>query len=117
MTRAQLPPPRLAADIYETPDGDAYVVEIPVPGLDVNKVSVEATPEMLTVRTMPQESNGRHYVRQEQSQGPASRVFEFPTEIDPDNIGANLDAGMLKIHIPKAAASRPRVIPLNKQRA
>ena len=117
MTRAPLPPPRLAADISETPDGDAYVVEIPVPGLDVNQVSVEATPNMLTVRTMPQVRNDRNYLRQEQSQGPASRVFEFPTEIDPDNISANLEAGMLKIHVPKAAASRPRVIPLNKQAA
>jgi len=29
-----LPPPRLTADIYESVDGDAYIVEIPVPGLD-----------------------------------------------------------------------------------
>ena len=43
-----------------------------------------------------------------------SRVFEFPTEIDPDNISATLEAGMLKIHVPKAAASRRRVIPLKQ---
>ena len=115
MTRAPLPPPRLAADIYERPDGDAYVVEVPVAGLDANQISVEATPDTLTVRTTPPERNGRQYLRQEQSQGPASRVFEFPTEIDPDNISANLEAGMLRIEVPKAAASRTRVITLNKQ--
>ena len=28
-----LPPPRLTADIYETAGGEAYVIELPVPGL------------------------------------------------------------------------------------
>jgi HSP20 family protein len=111
-----LPAPRLAADIYETPDGDAYVVEIPVPGLDVSQISVEATPDMLTIATRPVEPNGQttRYLQQEQQRGPMSRVFEFPTEIDPDNISANLEAGMLKIHVPKAVAARRRVITLKK---
>jgi HSP20 family protein len=110
-----LPPPRLTADIYETVDGDAYVVEIPVPGLEVTEIDVEATPEMLTVTTHPREQNGqqaRRYLLQEQQPGPMSRVFQFPGEIDPDGITATVQAGMLKIQVPKAAASRRRVIKL-----
>lgn len=112
-----LPPPRLTADVYETPDGDAYVVEIPVPGLDETEISVEATPEVLTVSTRPvkQNENSPRYLQQEQERGPMSRVFEFPTEIDPDHVDARLEAGMLKIQVPKAAASRPRVVTLKKQ--
>jgi HSP20 family protein len=105
----------LTADVYETVDGDAYIVEIPVPGLDASEISIEATPETLTVWTRPTEQNGqmtRRYLQQEHDQGPGSRVFEFPTEIEPDNISANLEAGMLRIHVPKAAASRRRVIKL-----
>jgi HSP20 family protein len=105
----------MTADLYESPDGDAYIVEIPVPGLDASEISVEATPDMLTVYTTPAASNGqsqRHYLQQEHYQGPASRVFEFPTEIDTDTISANVEAGMLKIHVPKAAASRRRMIQL-----
>jgi HSP20 family molecular chaperone IbpA len=41
-----------------------------------------------------------------------SRVFEFPSEIDPDHVTATVEAGMLKIHVPKAAAGRRRVIKL-----
>jgi HSP20 family protein len=107
----------MTADVYETVDGDAYVVEVPVPGVDVNDLSVEATPDDLTVSLRAPERNGqpdRRYLQHEQGQGPMSRVFEFPTEIDPDNISATLEAGMLKIHVPKAAASRRRVIPLKQ---
>jgi HSP20 family protein len=103
----------LTADVYESVDGDAYIVEIPVPGLEASQISIEATPETLTVWTRPTERNGeapRRYLQQEHNQGPGSRVFEFPTEIELDNITANLEAGMLKIHAPKAAASRRRVI-------
>jgi HSP20 family protein len=119
-----LPPPRLAADIYETPDGDAYIVEIPVPGLEVSQISIEATPEIVTVSIKRDDKNGqssassspsgRPYLAQEQEHGSMSRVFDFPTDIDPDHISAILEAGMLKLHVPKAAASRPRVITLKK---
>jgi HSP20 family protein len=108
-----LPPPHLNADIYETVDGDAYILEIPVPGLQASELTIEATPDILTVSTHPAEQNGeinRRYLWQEQARGPMSRVFEFPVEIDPDNISANLEAGMLKIRVPKAAASRRKVI-------
>jgi HSP20 family protein len=107
----------MTADVYETVDGDAYIVEVPVPGLDVNDISVEATPQHLTVSIRPEERNSqerRRYLQHEQDRAPTSRVFEFPTEIDPDTISAKLDAGMLRIHVPKAAASRRRVIPLQK---
>jgi HSP20 family molecular chaperone IbpA len=39
-----------------------------------------------------------------------SRVFEFPTELDTDNVRATLENGMLRIRVPKAAAARRRVI-------
>src|SRR5205807_7096835 len=92
-----LPPPRMTADVYETVDGDAYIVEVPVPGLDVNDISVEATPQDLTVSVRPVERNGqsnegRRYLQHEQQQAPMARVFEFPTEIEPDNITAKLEA-------------------------
>jgi HSP20 family protein len=113
-----LPAPRLTADIYETADGDAYIVEIAVPGLDATEISIEATPEMVTVTTRPRPPEGqaeRRYVQQEQRLQPMSRVFEFPIEINPDEISARLEAGMLKLQVPKAAASRRTVIKLQKQ--
>jgi HSP20 family protein len=116
-TRA-LPPPRLAADVYESPDGAEYIVEIPVPGLSSNEITIEATADGLTVTTRPaetEEQSNRRYLQQEQEQGPASRVIEFPVEIDVDHIEASLEAGMLKIRVRKAEASPRRVIKLQTQ--
>src|ERR1700694_5162848 len=85
-----LPPARLTADVYETVDGDAYMVEIPVPGLESSEIIVEATPDSVTVSTRPAADNdsGRRYLQREQADGPMSRVFEFPGEIDPEGISA-----------------------------
>jgi len=113
--RPALPLPRLSADISETPDGDAYVLEIPVPGVTTDQIVVEATADTVTVSTQPQPSGGeagRTYLQREQQVVPMSRVFEFPVEIDPDTIKASLEHGILELVVPKAAATRPRVIKL-----
>src|SRR4051794_9921235 len=113
-----LPPPHLASDVYETVDGDAYVVEIAVPGLDPAAITIDATAAAVTVRTQPNaqdaQQNGQRYLLREQQVEPQSRVFEFPTEINPDEVSAKLEAGMLRIHVPKAAAARRRIVPLQR---
>ena len=112
-----LPPPRLTADIYETPGGEAYVIEIPIPGLTPEEIVIDVTSDTLTVSTRPQQAeseSNRRYVQREQSVGAMSRLFEFPEEIDTDNVQATLENGVLKIHVPKAAAGRRKVIRLGK---
>ena len=115
--RPALPPPRLAADVYETAGGEAYVLEIPVPGLAAEDITIDATADTVTVairRGQDEPASDRRYILREQPERPASRVFQFPVEIDTDNIRATLQAGILTIHVPKAAASRPRVIKVNQ---
>jgi HSP20 family protein len=112
-----LPPPRLTADIYETAGGEAYVIEIPVVGLKPDEIVIEATSDNLTVSTQPQQAeseSNRRYIQREQSVGPMSRLFEFPEEIDTDRVQATLENGILKIHAPKAAAGRRKVIRLGQ---
>ena len=46
-----LPPPRLTADIYETPGGEAYMIEIPIPGLTPEEIVIDVTSDNLTVST------------------------------------------------------------------
>ncbi len=115
--RPALPPPRLTADVYETAGGEAYVLEIAVPGLTTEEITIEATPDNVKVATQRQQDeqdNGRQYIHREQPVRPMARLFEFPTEIDPDNIRATLEHGILKVYVPKAAASRPRVIKVDR---
>jgi HSP20 family molecular chaperone IbpA len=56
-----------------------------------------------------EEDSGRNYIRHEQEIRPWSRLFELPMDIDPDNVRATLENGILKIYAPKATASRRKV--------
>jgi HSP20 family protein len=113
LSHPMLPPPRLTADVFETPDGTAYAVEVPAPGLSADELIVTATGDMLTVEVQPRPSTngqGRTYLVQEVPRERTARVFTFPTTIDVDNIEAHLEQGMLRMRIPKAEGARSRVI-------
>jgi HSP20 family molecular chaperone IbpA len=49
----------------------------------------------------------------ERSVGQFSRVFNFPTRVDQDNVSANFKDGILSITVPKAAKHEPRRIAVN----
>jgi HSP20 family molecular chaperone IbpA len=68
----------LIADVYETSDGDAYVIEIPVPGLKRDEIVVKANNYSLSVAAEPQPepSSGRKDIKRERSLLPISRIFE-----------------------------------------
>jgi HSP20 family molecular chaperone IbpA len=49
--RSALPPPPATADLCEAAGGEAYVIEMHVPGVDPEEIVVEATPDSLRVAT------------------------------------------------------------------
>jgi HSP20 family molecular chaperone IbpA len=110
--RPALPPPPTTADVYEPAGGEAYVIEMHVPGVKPEEIAIEATPDSLRVSTEPQqpEDSGRRYIRREHEIRPSSRLFEFPMAIDPDKVQATLENGILKIYATKALASQRKVI-------
>ena len=70
------PSSQLKANIYETAGGEAYVIEIPVPGLNSDEITIEATIDTVTVTTKPQQTeadSGRTYIQHEQLVQPMSR--------------------------------------------
>src|SRR3954468_10306855 len=104
---------RLTANVYETTGGETFIIEIPVPGVTAEEIIIEAEVDCLTVRTEPRQpapDAGRKYLHQEQTVEPRSRVFEFPTDIDTDNVRATLENGILRIRVPKAVAGRRKVV-------
>jgi HSP20 family protein len=113
LSHPMLPPPRLTADVFETPDGTAYAIEVPAPGLRADELIISATGDMLTVEVQPRASTdgqSRTYLVQEVPRERMARVFTFPTTIDVDNIEAHLEQGVLRIRVPKAEGARSRVI-------
>src|SRR4051794_13671142 len=107
------PTTQLRANVYEMPGGDSYVIEVPVPGVKPDEISIEVTVDTVTVRTEPrqqQDESERKYVQREHSVESMSRVFEFPRELDTDNVRATLENGILKVRVRKTIAARPKVI-------
>ncbi len=75
--------------------------------------SVEVTFEngvlSLTVPAVPMELQG-NLIRHERPWGNWSRKLELPKEVDPANIVAEFDNGVLTVRVPKAAKAMPQRI-------
>lgn len=114
--RPALSPPPTTADVYEPAGGEAYVIEMHVPGVKPEEVVVEAAPESVRVSVNRQQEDGagRKYMVREQDMRSWSRLFEFPMEIDPDKVQATIENGILKVHATKALAGQPKVIPIRE---
>lgn len=111
---------QLKANVYETPGGETFVIEVPVPGLTEEEIVIEVDVETVTVRIEPRQSaseEGRTYLQREHVTEPMSRIFEFPDELDTDNVRATLENGMLRIRVPRAGAGRRRVIRIGSRTA
>lgn len=102
---------------YSTPvanlrhDAEAYTLEVEMPGVAKNGVDITFDDGKLTLvshrleRSKPGtrlhgESPARDY----------RRVFDLDPSIDPERITANLDQGLLTVHLPKVEAAKPRKI-------
>jgi len=90
------------ADVYET--GGHYVVELELPGVDQEKVSLESKAGQLFIygeKRIEKDASGSAYQMLERSYGPFSRKFRLPGNVDVNNIKAVLKNGVLTISIPK----------------
>ena len=97
------------ANIVET--GDGYVLEAEMPG--VTKEGLEITVENgeLTIfgRRQREEISGQQLYR-ESREWDYRRVFELDPSIDTAKISARIEQGLLRLHLPKAEAVKPRRI-------
>ena len=99
------------ADVEET--DDAYVVEVELPGVKGDDVSVEVAGRRLTVSGERKERERTGILRrQTRTVGRFHYEVVLPGDIDEDAIEASLNEGVLAVRVPKAEAERPRRIPV-----
>lgn len=93
------------ADVYETEDG--YMLEIELPGLVRDEVTIEVRGADLVVRGERQMAGARSaaFHRLERRYGLFARSFRFPDPIDSERVSAELRDGILRV---QAARARPR---------
>ena len=99
----------LPIDIVET--ADFYQLYATVAGVPQDSVEVtfESGVLSVTVPAAPTEPQGS-LIRHERPWGSWSRRLELPKEVDPANIVAEFDNGVLTVRVPKAAKAMPQRI-------
>jgi HSP20 family protein len=99
-----------ATDIFET--GDALRVVMEVPGVPKEAVDVRIENEVLSIEGRIAISNydGLEPLYTEYPIGHFARSFTLPDQVDPNNITANLEDGVLTLTLNKKPESKPRRI-------
>lgn len=89
-----------AVDLYETEDD--YVLRAEVPGVERADLDLEVEGRRLTLtgRRRPPDREGNFH-RMERHHGPFRRVFELDHELDPADVEAGLEAGVLTVRLRK----------------
>jgi len=111
LTTTSLAPP---VDIYE--DEHKITLKIEVPGIDEKDIDVRIEGNTLTVhgeRKLEKEEKEENYRRVERHYGSFTRSFTLPGSVDPGQVSADYDKGMLKISLPKKAEAKPMQIKVN----
>ena len=101
----------MKTDVRETED--SYELDIDLPGFKKDEVSVELKNGCLTIQAakgLDREETDKKgkYIRQERYAGSCSRSFYVGEDVEPDQISAKFESGILQISVPKAAKRLPR---------
>ena len=101
-------------DIYE--DEHNITLKMEVPGIDEKDIDVRVAGNTLTVhgeRKFEKEEKEENYRRVERQYGSFTRSFTLPSSVDPSQVSANYDKGVLKISMAKKAEAKPKQIKVN----
>jgi HSP20 family protein len=111
LTTTSFAPP---VDIYE--DEHNITLKLEVPGIDEKDIDVRVEGNILTVhgeRKIEKEEKEENFRRVERQYGSFTRSFTLPSSVDPAQVSANYDKGVLKINLAKKAEAKPKQIKVN----
>jgi len=111
LTTTNFAPP---VDVYE--DEHSITLKIEVPGIDEKDIDVRIENNTLTVhgeRKFEKEEKEENFRRVERQYGSFTRQFTLPNTVDPEQVNATYDKGVLKITLAKKAEAKPKQIKVN----
>lgn len=108
----------IPVDVIDTPE--EYIIEASLAGVRPEHVQVSVADNNITIR-VGRRAYARHdedvvYLRHERIERPLpemTRVIPLPTKIDPEQVVANYEHGVLTLHVRKSEESKSRTIPLH----
>jgi HSP20 family protein len=111
LTTTHFAPP---VDIYE---GQHYItLKMEVPGIDEKDIDIRIENTTLTVqgeRKVEKEEKEENFRRVERQYGSFTRWFTLPSSVDPGQVSADYEKGVLKIKLAKKAEAKPKQIKVN----
>ncbi|WP_416445399.1 Hsp20/alpha crystallin family protein [Leucobacter sp. HNU] len=103
--------PRLMpVDLFR--EGDRYVLNADLPGVDPGSVDVDVDGQLLAIRAERTQENRdtSRWLAQERPFGSYVRRFTIGDDVDAQGISASYDNGVLSVMIPIAERAKPRKI-------
>ena len=94
----------MRTDVRETED--TYELDVDLPGFKKDEVTLELKNGVLTIQAVKgldkdeTDKKGK-YIRQERYAGACSRSFYVGWDVEPDEISAKFESGILQISVPK----------------
>ncbi|ORB74458.1 Hsp20/alpha crystallin family protein [Mycobacterium scrofulaceum] len=91
--------------------GEEFVVEFDLPGVDANSLDIDIERNVVTVRAeRPGLNPDREMLATERPRGVFSRQLVLGENLDTDKIEASYREGVLRLRIPVAERAKPRKI-------
>ncbi|MGW5454652.1 Hsp20/alpha crystallin family protein [Nocardia sp. NPDC003979] len=92
-------------------EGDEFVVEFDLPGIDPSSLDLDIERNVVTVRaSRPELDSSREMIAAERPRGVFSRQLFLGEGLDTDNVRAEYADGVLRLTIPVAEKAKPRKI-------
>ena len=93
-------------------EGDQYVLNADLPGVDPGSVDVDVDGHLLTIRAVRSAANQENvrWLAQERPFGAYLRQFSIGDDVNAQGISASYDNGVLSVVIPIAERAKPRKI-------
>jgi HSP20 family protein len=92
-----------SVDILE--QNGEYEIDVNAPGMKKDDFDVSVNENTLRIqgeRSWEEEDNKKNYHLKESGYGKFERSFRLPNDVDPDQIKAEYENGVLKLHLPKS---------------
>ncbi len=102
-----------AVDIYETEN--ELVLKADLPDINEKDLDIRLENNTLTIqgeRKFEKQVSEDNYLRVERAYGSFSRSFALPSSVNPDQIHAEYQNGVLTVRMPKREESKPKQIKL-----
>jgi len=96
-------------------EGDAFVIELDLPGVRPETVDIDVERNVLTVRAERPARNGDwEMLASERPTGLFSRQLVLGDNLDLDKLSANYEDGVLRLTVPVAEKAKPRKIEVSR---